>query len=109
MSLHPRGSEAGTIFAATVRTAARLATHSRDPVLLQGETGTGKEWLARFMHDLARPGKPFVAVNMPCVPSELFEAEMMGTKAGACTGAVSREGCITRAPGGGCFSTRLAT
>jgi transcriptional regulator of acetoin/glycerol metabolism len=60
------------------------------PVLLQGETGTGKEWFARALHEAHRPGKPFVAVNCAALAETLAEAELFGHVEGAYTG--SRKG-----------------
>ena len=57
------------------------------PILLRGETGTGKELLARYAHSLsARPGK-FIAVNCAAIPEDLIEAELFGYREGAFTGA----------------------
>jgi DNA-binding NtrC family response regulator len=66
----------------------RLASYARArvPVLLQGETGTGKELMASAIHELsARPG-PFVAVNCGALPAHLVEAELFGSRKGAYTG-----------------------
>lgn len=60
------------------------------PILLQGETGTGKEWFARHLHDSNRPGKPFVAVNCAAIAEGIAEAELFGHVEGAYTG--SRKG-----------------
>ncbi|OLU33668.1 AAA family ATPase [Pseudomonas sp. PA15(2017)] len=56
-------------------------------VLLLGETGTGKDTVARHLHKLSRPKGPFVAVNCAAIPETLFESELFGVSAGAFTGA----------------------
>lgn len=74
-------------------------------VLLQGETGVGKEIFARGLHmSSRRSSRPFVAVNCACIPPDLIEAELFGVEKGAFTGAVtSREGKFDRANGGTLF------
>lgn len=74
-------------------------------ILLQGETGVGKEVLARYIHQGSyRSEKPFVAVNCACIPPDLIEAELFGVEKGAFTGATqSREGKFERANEGTIF------
>jgi len=83
----------------------RRASSSRVTVLLQGETGVGKEVVARGLHQSSdRADKPFVAVNCACIPPDLIEAELFGVEKGAFTGATqSREGKFERANGGTIF------
>lgn len=75
------------------------------PVLLRGETGTGKELVARALHDAgSRRGRPYLAVNMAAVPTTLAAAELFGAARGAYTGADrKREGFFQRADGGTLF------
>ena len=81
-------------------TARRIATADVDIVLV-GETGTGKDWLAHYIHDHSGARGPFVAVNCPAIPETLAEAELFGVDAGAYTGATkSRAGRIESANGG---------
>jgi two-component system response regulator AtoC len=74
-------------------------------VLLRGETGTGKELVARALHRRsARRDRPFVAVNCTAVPRELMESEFFGHEKGAFTGAVARrQGRFQQADGGTLF------
>jgi DNA-binding NtrC family response regulator len=74
------------------------------PVLLLGETGVGKEFLARILHDSSRRrGGPFVAVNCAAIPADLLEAEMFGIGKGIATGVVERRGKFQMAEGGTLF------
>ncbi|MBU1232715.1 MAG: sigma-54 dependent transcriptional regulator, partial [Proteobacteria bacterium] len=63
-----------------------------DPVMLYGETGTGKELVARAIHEIAdRSGKPFVAINMGAIPVDMIESDLFGHVKGAFTGAVQQK------------------
>jgi transcriptional regulator of acetoin/glycerol metabolism len=84
--------------------AAKLARQGL-PILLQGETGVGKEYLARAIHeDSRRPGR-FVAVNCAAIPESLIESELFGYLPGAYTGAApkGRKGLIEESDGGTLF------
>ena len=74
-------------------------------VLIRGETGSGKEVVARVLHDLGpRRAKPFVAINCAAIPAELIESELFGHEAGTFTGArQTRIGKFEFADGGSVF------
>ncbi|HLZ34594.1 MAG TPA: sigma-54 dependent transcriptional regulator, partial [Nitrospira sp.] len=84
---------------------AKQAAASHVTVLILGETGTGKEVVARSIHNWSpRNSKPFVAVNCAAIPKDLLENELFGHEKGAFTGAVKREaGKIEIAEGGTVF------
>lgn len=87
----------------------RLAVRVKDrnlPVLIQGETGSGKEVFARQLHQASqRREQPFVAINCAAIPEGLIESELFGYVAGAFTGAASKgmQGLLQQADGGTLF------
>lgn len=92
--------------AVEVKRQARRAAQTSSPVLLLGETGTGKELLAHAIHaSSARSGGPFVSLNIAAVPDTLLEAEFFGVAPGAYTGAdrKGRDGKFRLAHGGTLF------
>ena len=95
--------------ATLMRLAARIAA-SDATVLIHGETGTGKEGIARFLHDNSpRADKPFVAVNCAALPETMMEAMLFGHKKGSFTGAgTSSEGLFLAANGGTLFLDEIA-
>lgn len=86
------------------RTIERVA-NTNASVMLLGASGTGKELLARGLHDASdRKGKPFVAINCGAIPENLLESELFGHEKGAFTGAIkTTEGKIELANGGTLF------
>ena len=90
--------------AALVQRCQRIA-RSDLPVLIQGETGTGKEYLARALHETSGRTGQFVAVNCAAIPESLIEGELFGHAPGAFTGAAAkgRAGLIEAADGGTLF------
>jgi len=83
----------------------KRAAHTPITVLLEGETGVGKEMFARWLHDNSpRRDQPFVAINCGAIPADLVESELFGVESGAFTGAQkSRQGRFERADGGTLF------
>jgi transcriptional regulator with PAS, ATPase and Fis domain len=74
------------------------------PILILGETGVGKEYLANILHDSShRRRGPFVAINCAAIPSELLEAELFGIGEGVATGVTARKGRFQIAEGGTLF------
>jgi len=86
----------------------RIAQKPPRAVLVEGETGTGKELLAKEIAARLRPGGPLEAVNVPGVPAALFESVLFGHAAGAFSGAVrAQPGVIGRNEGGTVFLDEL--
>ena len=86
------------------------ATKTNINVSITGETGTGKELVAKAIHyNSDRKKKPFVAVNMAAIPKELIESELFGHEKGAFTGAISRKiGKFEEAQGGTIFLDEIS-
>jgi DNA-binding NtrC family response regulator len=108
------GSVVRPLFTSRNRDAARLAATlariapTELPVLLEGETGTGKSFVARAIHRRSRPGRPFVVVDCGAIPETLLAAELFGHRAGAFTDATrARQGWLERAGHGTLMLDRL--
>jgi two-component system response regulator HydG len=89
----------------TLDAARRVLPHDQVTVLIHGETGTGKELLARALHEGGpRAGAPFVAVNCAAIPTELMESELFGHERGAFTDAhAAKPGLFEEAHQGSLF------
>lgn len=82
----------------------RVLADAALPVLVIGETGTGKEGIAQTLHlSSHRASRPFVAINCAAIPEALLEAELFGVGAGVATGVERREGRFREAQGGTLF------
>ena len=86
----------------TVREQIRTVARFRDlPVMITGETGTGKELIAQAIHSLSENHGPFVPVNCSAIPETLFESELFGHEAGAFTGARAARAGLFETAGSG--------
>ncbi len=102
-----------TAFSSIITTSSRMraifmylesVAASRQPTLISGETGTGKELIARAVHTLSGLGGPFVAINLAGLDDAMFSDTLFGHQRGAYTGADrARDGLIRRASGGTLF------
>ena len=92
-----------------VRTLIEKIAPSEARVLITGENGTGKELVARWLHEKSsRSGAPFVEVNCAAIPSELIESELFGHEKGAFTSAIKqRHGKFEQADGGTLFMDEI--
>ncbi len=79
----------------------RLKESEHTPVLIEGETGTGKEVVARELHRLSNPQGSFVALNCAAIPTELLESELFGHEKGSFTGAEHRRRGVAELADGG--------
>ncbi|MDQ6659989.1 MAG: sigma-54 dependent transcriptional regulator [Chloroflexota bacterium] len=89
----------------------QIAAYPGTTVLLQGESGTGKDVVAHTIHELGpRAHYPFMPLNCAAIPDTLLEAELFGVEAGAFTDAkMTREGYLLRADGGTLFLDEIAS
>jgi len=90
-------------FLACVKTA-KMAALTPSPVMIYGETGTGKELFAQAVHNYGpRSGQAYVAINCAAIPENLLEGILFGTVKGAFTGAVDKQGLFEKANAGSLF------
>src|SRR6266700_3705891 len=89
----------------------QVAAYPKTTVLLQGESGTGKDVIAHAIHELSsRAHHPFIPINCAAIPTALLETEHFGVEAGAFTDAkTTREGHLLRANGGTLFLDEIGS
>jgi DNA-binding NtrC family response regulator len=109
LELHEGSAPRSASMRALHQRAERIA-HSQLSVLITGESGTGKDVLARFIHTRsARASRPFQVINCAALPEDLLEAQLFGHERGAFTGAVrAQKGLIEAAEGGSVFLDEIA-
>ncbi len=87
---------------------ASLSSNSPSPIMIYGETGTGKELFAQSIHNHSlRRKKPFIPINCAAIPENLLEGILFGTSKGAFTGAIDKRGLFEQADGGTIFLDEL--
>ncbi len=87
---------------------AKLSSDSPSPIMIYGETGTGKELFAQSIHNhSSRMKKPFIPINCAAIPENLLEGILFGTSKGAFTGAMDKSGLFEQANGGTVFLDEL--
>jgi arginine utilization regulatory protein len=87
---------------------ARMSAGSPSPIMISGETGTGKELFAQSIHNHSpRKKKPFIPVNCAAIPENLLEGILFGTSKGSFTGAIDKPGLFEQANGGTIFLDEL--
>jgi DNA-binding NtrC family response regulator len=110
------GSRASAIFNASptgamkqIMERAPLIAPLSIPVLIKGETGTGKERLAQWIHTMSEQSGKLVSINCAALPKDLIESELFGHAKGAFSGAVAnKEGLVEKAAGGTLFLDEIA-
>lgn len=87
---------------------AKMSAGSPSPIMISGETGTGKELFAQSIHNYSpRKKKPFIPVNCAAIPENLLEGILFGTSKGSFTGAIDKPGLFEQANGGTIFLDEL--
>lgn len=81
----------------------RRAAPTELPILLKGETGTGKTHIAKLIHELSGRGGPFISINLAAIPPQLASDELFGFIKGSFTGATNNRRGLIEAANGGTF------